>query len=293
MNKLPSLLIITAGILWGTLGIYVRHLSRAGLESLEIVALRAVLTLGLLVVILLVYDRNLLKIKLKDSWCFFGTGICSILLFNYCYFKTITLTSLAVAAILLYTAPALVAIMSCFLFKEHFTGKTILALLLSFSGCALVTGIFGAEISLSLQGLLTGLGAGFGYGLYSIFSRYALQKGYHSLTITTYTFVFASFGVAFMVDFQGLANLVRINSSLIWWGLGLSLLATVLPYICYTSGLSKVAAGKASIIASIEPVVAMLLGVFTFHEKLTITSGLGVTFVILALVILQRQPAQT
>lgn len=114
MKRLGTGLIALAGILWGSMGLFVRTLNAKGLESMDIVALRAIVTAVSLFLFLLAYNRKLLRIRIKDAWCFLGSGICSILFFNYCYFKAIMMTSLSVAAVLLYTAPAIVMILSYF-----------------------------------------------------------------------------------------------------------------------------------------------------------------------------------
>ena len=111
------ILILTAGILWGCMGLFVRPFNEMGLTTWDIVFLRAILTTVFMAVVLLIKDKRLFKIRLKDIWCFFGTGIVSIVFFNMCYFKEITVTSLSVAAILLYTAPAFVMIISAICFK--------------------------------------------------------------------------------------------------------------------------------------------------------------------------------
>ena len=87
------------------------------------------------------FRRELLRIRLRDLWCFLGTGIGSIVFFNYCYFKTISLTSMSVAAVLLYTAPAIVMVLSRILFGERFTVRKVTALVMTFVGCIFVTGI--------------------------------------------------------------------------------------------------------------------------------------------------------
>ena len=79
-------MIVSAGILWGSMGLFVRRLNGLGLASMEIVALRSVVTAVLMLLFLLCFDRRLLQIKWKDIWCFFGTGVCSILFFNFCCF---------------------------------------------------------------------------------------------------------------------------------------------------------------------------------------------------------------
>lgn len=105
------LLVLAAGSFWGLMGLLVRSLNEEGLSSMEICFVRAVITLVCMLAGLLLLDRKALKIRLKDIWCFVGTGALSVTFFNFCYFKTMTLTSLSVAAILLYTAPAFVMLM--------------------------------------------------------------------------------------------------------------------------------------------------------------------------------------
>ena len=125
----------------GSMGIFVRKFEECGLGSLDIAAIRAITTMCILFLFLLFYNRSLLRIKLRDLWCFLGTGLLSIVFFNYCYFRAITMTSLSVAAVLLYTAPAFVMILSYLLFHEKFTVRKSIALVLTFVGCVFVTGI--------------------------------------------------------------------------------------------------------------------------------------------------------
>ena len=183
MKKLAPFLILLAGILWGIIGFFVRKLNFLGFSPFDIVFIRAITTMSLLLIFLLIYNNKMLKIKLKDIWCFIGTGILSIVFFNFCYFKAINLTSLSVAAVLLYTAPAIVLILSSVFFREKITIIKIISMLLTFAGCVLVSGALSDKGSINLQGIVFGLGAGLGYALYSIFSRCALERGYHSLTI--------------------------------------------------------------------------------------------------------------
>ena len=208
IKKTAPFLVLLAGILWGTMGLFVRTLNGKGLNTMEIVALRSIVTCAVLFLFLLVYNRQMLKIRLKDVWCFVGAGLFSIVFFNYCYFKAITMTSLSVAAVLLYTAPVMVMIMSYFLFHEKFTRRKVVAVVLTFLGCVLVTGIAGNGAALSPKGILVGLGAGFGYALYSIFGKFAIERGYHSFTISFYTFLMAAIGSVPLADREGLITAV-------------------------------------------------------------------------------------
>lgn len=285
MKRIAPWLVLMAGILWGMIGIFVRKLNMLGFESMNIVALRAIVTSVLLGLFLLIYDKRKLYIRWKDIWCFIGTGIFSVVFFNFCYFKAITLTSLSVAAILLYTAPAIVMVLSAVLFHEKITKNKIISLTLTFVGCVLVTGIVSGSAVLNVAGILVGLGAGLGYALYSIFSRYALERGYHSLTISFYTFLFAVIGTAPIADYGRIASVFRQDQTSALYCIAFGLISTVIPYITYTRGLREMENSKASIIASIEPVTATILGVLLYHEKLSISELVGVILVLGAIVI--------
>ena len=285
MKKAAPFLVLAAGILWGTMGLYVRRLNNLGFTTIEIVAVRSVVTAVLLLAVLFFYNRELLKIRIKDIWCFVGTGIFSIVFFNYCYFKAITMTSLSVAAVLLYTAPAIVMVLSTFLFHEKITLVKVLSLLATFAGCVFVTGLVGDAGSLSVNGVLVGLGAGFGYALYSIFSRYALERGYHSLTISFYTFLFAAVAVLPLADVSIIYKTCEEDFRMLGFYLIFGLVSTVMPYITYTLGLTAMENSKASIIASVEPVAATVLGILVFHEKMTISNLIGIVLVIGAIVV--------
>ncbi len=286
MEHLGSkLLIMLAGILWGCMGLFVRPLNEKGLNSWDIVFLRAALTAVFMAVILLVKDRSLFRIKLKDIWCFMGTGLLSIVFFNLCYFKEITITSLSVAAILLYTAPAFVMVISAFCFKEKLTGRKVLALILAFAGLIFVTGVLGGGEKLTARMILIGLGAGLGYALYSIFGRYALERGYNSFTISFYTFVFAVLGTVFFAHPGNVFSVVTANARSLFLSVIFVLISTVIPYLVYTIGLKSVENGQASIIASIEPVVATLNGIIWFSEKMTLGVVIGIILVLSGIIL--------
>ena len=199
---------------------------------------------------------------------------------NYC--------SLSVAAILLYTAPAFVMVMSFFLFKARFTTKKVLALICSFVGCVLVSGGFGGG-SIGVMGLLTGLGAGFGYALYSIFGRYALQRGYSSFTITTYTFLFAAAGCLPLTGVQHIGECFKADPWLLAFAILLTFLTTVAAYLLYTKGLAGMESGKASVLATVEPVMASMVGFVLFEEDFTMAAVLGIGMVLVSSILMVKE----
>lgn len=290
MKKTAPLFVLTAGILWGSMGIFVRGLDAYDFTSMEIVALRMMGALLFLGCGVFLYDRKLLIIKWKDIWCFLGTGIISVVFFNFCYFSTIKMTSLSVAATMLYTAPAIVTVFGIFLFHESFHLLKLVSLLLAFGGCVCVTGILAQSQPLSAAGILLGLGSGFGYAMYSVFGHYALEKGYHSLTINVYTFLFGSIGVMPFIRVSDIVRKAAAHPSCAGLILGLIVLNTIAAYLTYTIGLSHMEAGKASILASVEPVAATMIGFFLYKEKPDMMTWIGVALVLASVSLVSMIP---
>ncbi len=253
---------------------------------MEIVTIRALLTVVILFLFLFIFKRDLLKIRIKDIWCFIGAGICSIIFFNFCYFKCMSYAPLSVAAVLLYTAPAIVMVISTIVFKEKITVIKISALLLAILSCILTSGILDSKVSLSPEGLLFGLGAGLGYALYSIFSRIALNKGYKSPTIIFYTFLFALIGIIPFVDWKNISGEMFLSWSDFGFFILFAITTTVLPYIFYTYGLTKLSPSKASIIASVEPVSATVVGFIVFNETPSPIAFISIACMLLSIILL-------
>ena len=260
-RSIGPLLIILAGCFWGSMGIFVRRLTTFGFSSVQIVAIRVTLAALFFGALLLCKDRSGFRIALKDLPLFLGLGFGSILFFTVCYFTAINMMSLSTAAILLYTSPIWIMLMSVLFFREKLTGRKLLALGLAFAGCVLVSGISGEGITPA--GLLI-----------------------------TYTFLFAAAGSwlicgpADMVSkFAAAENLLSL---LLFCGLT-ALVTAVVPFLAYTLGLRTVEASRAGILATIEPLVATLVGILAFAEPLTLLSGLGILLILSAVVILNRK----
>ena len=287
MKKLAPVFVLSAGILWGLMGIFVRKLGTYGFSSLQIACLRILFGAALFLMITGCYRRELLKIRFRDVGLFLGMGFLSLLLFTVCYFTTIHLASLSVAAILLYTSPIWVMLLSAVCFREKITGRKLMCAAMAFGGCVLVSGI-GSASSLSPMVIVTGLMSAVGYGLYSIFGTIALRK-YQPLTVTTYAFLFGAAGAAILCKPTEIITV--ISSAPNPTGLVLLLILTafvtaVLPYLLYTVGLSHMRASAAAIMASIEPVVATAAGALVFGEGLTIPAFAGIALVLGAIVVL-------
>lgn len=279
-----GLMIAGAGVLWGLISIFFKLLTAAGLDGFQTVAVRFGFSAVLLLAWLAVRSPALLRIRHPAHLLYFlGTGILSQAFFNFCYYTAIDRAGVAVAALLLYTAPAFVIVFSRVLFREAITGRKLAALVLTILGCACISGAFGGALAISRAALLYGLGSGLGYALYSIFGKLALRD-YAPETVTVYSFVFATLGLLPLAHPAELVTRLT-EPAVLLPGAGIALLCTVGAYLLYTAGLTHVEAGQASILATVEPVVAALLGFLAFHENVTMSGIAGIALILSAIVL--------
>ncbi len=259
------------------------------MNSATILTCRMAIAVVILFFVILFFDRSLLRIRLKDIWLFAGGGILGTLGLNLCYNEAINRLTLSLAAVLLSLAPIFVLLLAAVLFREKITGKKVGCMLLAILGCAFVSGIFEASSSLtwSAAGIAIGIASAFFYAFYSIFSKLSMEHGYHPLTVTFYCLLLITIVLIPLTDWPVVGDFVGLSPVKNTGFLLLhSLCAYVMPYILYTVSLSHIEAGKASILASGEPVAAMVFGLFFYDEIPTALSVLGLVLTITALTLL-------
>ena len=271
----PVLAIMAAASLWGFIGLFSYILMFYGFSPVQVIAVRTIAGALFMTAFLLVRSPALLKINLRDIWMFIGTGIISVVLFNLFYLTTFTLSSLSVAVMLL----------SLLLFRERLTFSKILALCSTISGCLFLSGMLTGSWQCPPEAFFTGILSGFGYALYSIFSKYALVK-YNSATISVWTFYMASLPLLPFCQPEVMLTAFALIPETAGAAAGISILCTVLPYLLYTYGLKSVEAGYASILAMLEPVVGCLTGLLLLGETFTSAKAAGFFFILAAIVIL-------
>lgn len=271
--------IFLAAALWSSTGVFSRALFSRGLDPLAVGFWRNGAGVLLLLAYLFLWNRRLLKISPGDIPFFAGFGLISIAFFNYFYLTTINLITITGAAVLLYTAPAFAALLALCFLREPMTLRKISCIALALGGAFLVVeGYDASSLRFNLPGVTAGLAAAFTYAAYSVFGRKAALADYHYWTVVFYSMLFGTF-------FLSLALLPRGFYLPLTFGvvaplLLFSLLTVVLAYGIYNRGLKDVEAGKASIAATSEVVMALLWGVFFFKEALAAWQVLGVLMVL-------------
>lgn len=287
-RRLAYMMVMAGAALWGMTGLFVQNLYTYGFSPWEVVGIRLIFSATMLFSCLAIVKPSLLKIRYQDLLFFVGTGIVSIAFFNYFFFTVMNEATISLAVVLLYTGPVFVTILSRFTFQEPFSRNKGIALILMLTGCSLTVGLLpSGQFSVSPSILLFGLASGFFYALYSIFGKY-VSKRYHTLTITAYSMLF---GALFLLPTSKLweKHFIFTNFSVIMNGIGLALFATVLGYALYTFGLTYVESSRAAILSTIEPVVAIIIGIAVFQDILSVWQTAGILLVIGSVLLTVKQ----
>lgn len=293
-RQIGYVMIFVAGALWGCIGIFVSILTKLGAASVLIAFLRIAVGFILLIpLVISVSGKNGFKIDLQGLMLCLVLGVFSQAFFNITYIESIENVGVATASVLLYTAPIFVTAMSAIFLKETLTKQKIVALAINVLGCTLtVTGGNFNSINFSVHGVVMGISAGFLYALMTIFGKITSSKNYNPVTIVFYSFLFGSIVLAFFAkpwdSIQGL-----INVRFIMVAIGFGLIPTAGSYFFYMKGLSKnLQASKVPIIASVETVVAAIIGMGFLGEARGFIKIVGILCVVLSISVMSKQPKQ-
>ena len=283
-HRIAGVLVAGAGARWGTLGIAAKGVFRAGLSPLDAALWRAGGAFLILLLLALAANRRVLRVRARDLPMFAAYGLIGVALFMTSYLTSIRLSTVATAAILLYTAPAWVTLLARLVCREALSGRKVAAVLLTFTGSALAVRAYDpAALRVNVAGVLTGLAAGLTYALYSIFGKGALGR-YGPFTTLLYALGFGTLFLALALRRWPALPPAYALPTLLY----LILVTTLLTHVLYTNGLRRIEAGRASIIATVEPVVAALLGFLLLGERLEGWQWFGGVLVLSGVLLIHR-----
>jgi DME family drug/metabolite transporter len=277
---LGVLAVVAAASIWGTLGLFAKILYAQGVSFESLVAVRAsVGWVAVMTFVLATGKAKRLRVSGRDLAFLAPQGLIGIGLFYLLYFYTVGESTVGTAAILLYSSPAFVVVLARLFLQEALNAAKLFALFLTAGGIFLVAGAYEpTNLEVTPAVLLTGLLSGLTYGLYSIFGRPVTGHLRPSI-ILSYALFFGGLllAVAALPTLDTLAGLRMGSYALL---LMLAVVHTTLGFALYTFGLARLGAGRAAILATVEPVVAGVLGTALLGEALTIPKVLGALLVI-------------
>jgi len=247
---------------------------------------------GFIAVLILALPRiRTIRVPARALPFFAAYGVLGFALFGLIFFAALERTTVSIAVVLLYTAPAFVVLLSAVLWRERFAANRIIALLLALVGVVLVTGAAGAVLAgkatLSFPALLFGLGAGLGYAVYTLFSKVATER-HGAFASLFWSFAFAAAALALLAS--PITPFLRSPDHTLLL-LALGIVPTMLPYGLYLIALRHLRASTAAMLASLEPAVAALLAALLLNERLDAWQLVGMSLIVAAAVLLARRPA--
>jgi drug/metabolite transporter (DMT)-like permease len=286
---------------WSTTAILIRYLTETDMPPLVLALWRDVMAATAMFIALRILRPHLLRLPRRHLTFFLLYGLV-LMVFNATWTISVALNGAAVSTVLVYSSPALTALLGRLLWRESLGVFKIAAVLLSLVGSAFVSGAHSAELwALNPAGILVGLASGLMFAVYSLFGKESSRRGVNPWSALTYSFAFAAVYFTFLLQLPihawapelsgvgGWGDLFWLGSSLSGWGI-LLLLAwgpTLGGYGLYMVSLSMLPASVANLIASLEPSITAALAYLFLGERLTTAQIAGSALVIAGVLLLR------
>lgn len=251
---------------------------------------RAMTAALLLAVYVGFFRRDALRVSVRDLGFLAFFGVAGLAAVHVTYFQAISYTNVATAILLEYLAPIIVLVVSVMFLGERLTWALPAGVALSVTGCALVVGAFGGPgIAVSPRGVMWGLLAAAFFALYSLLGKYAARR-FTPWTLLTYGLAAASvFWLVYLSGPSSVITLMREPAGLVVV-VYMAIVSTIVPFAAFLKALHYIDATKAVVTSTLEPAIAGLAAYVLFGEVFGPTQLLGGVLVVLAIVVVQRQP---
>jgi DME family drug/metabolite transporter len=276
--------VLTAAVCWGTSGGLVKLILAAGeISALALAFWRDLTTFVLLLLMLRLLRPDWLRVEWRDLIWLVGLG-GSLGTFHVFWNLAVMLNGAAVATVQQAAVPAIVAVAAWLLWREPLTGRKILAILLTFGGTVLVSGVDAlSRADVSLGGFLAGLCTPVAYAGYSLFGK-KVRGGYSPLTALTYGFGIAALA---LLPFQFFTPQPwPVPLAALPWFAGLIIIATIVPFYAYVFALGRLDASVVSILAMVEIPIVAVYAYFLLGERMSIEQVFGAVLVVVGVLML-------
>lgn len=278
--------VLASAVGFGTVGIFGTLAGDVGLSIPTVLTFRFGIATVALWGLLALQGRARLLTGRTLGWAFV-LGVAGFGGMSGFYFWGLEYLTAGLVAILLYTFPAIVVVVTIATNPERVNRTLIAALCLSLGGVALIVGADPAGAD--PRGVLIVLGAPICYAGYMLGSERVLES-VEPQVLTAH--VLPASGLLFLGigAMRGTFAVPAVAETTAWGVLtALSLLATAIPICLLYAGLPRIGASRASIISTVEPAVAVVLGAAVLGEPVSTTTVLGGGLVVVGVILIQRR----
>ena len=241
----------------------------------------AVILLGLFMAV----ERKSFSITLKEFAIMVPLGVL-FALSSLTLFASFHFMDAGVASTLLFVYPVMVAIIMAIFFKERITFVTVLSILLSLSGIALLYRGGDGGV-LDTTGVLLVMLSSLTYALYIVIvNKSSLRMS--SLKLTFYVLLVGVLLITSCSFFGDGETRIQILTTPSMW-LHASILAvfpTIVSLLLMVVAVHEIGSTPTAVIGALEPLTAVMLGVTLFGEELTLRLSIGITLILSAVILI-------
>lgn len=261
---LGVLLVFVSAASFGVMSIFAVFAYGAGVSVSTLLFLRFLFASAIFFGLIL-WKKESVRINKKQGLSLFLLGGILYTMQSLSFFSAVQYIPTSMAALLLYTFPAFVAILSFLVEKERLRKKTIIAMAVSFVGLAMVLGLsFGG---IHPFGVFLALAAAIFYSVYIIVGN-RVVRGLSPYVTSAYIALFACFSTFLVAQKDGGIDLSFDVQG--WFALaGIVVFSTVVAISTFFRALQLISSTKASVLSTFEPVVTFAASALLLGESFT------------------------
>ena len=280
-RRIAVLVVVASAACFATLGILTQWAFAHGAEPMSLLAVRFAAAAIVMGVVQAVRDPKALRVTRGDLLRFLGLSLTGYGAASLCYSYAVREIGASVTTVLLYTYPALVSIIGWLFLRETFPPKRVVAVVMTFVGCALVANVFAAGSAVTTRGFALGMGAALGYAVFNVLSYHSLGRS-PKLTIMAYTFAFSAIGLGAVAAANGTLGTVAAWDPFAWGTVALMVaVPTFAAVMLYLAGIARMGAAQAAVVSTLELPFTVMFAALAFPlERLTPVQLLGAAIVL-------------
>lgn len=283
-------LLAIAAIVWGISFILTKELFRTEehITVFVILTFRLLLATAVTIPALLLF-KKMERIKKGDLKWFLLLALFEPFIYSICETSGVQLVSGSMASIVVATIPLFVPFGMAVAYKERVRALTLVGIVLSLVGLAVMLLPGGKEnLDANPVGLAWLMGAVLIAVLFTIILVKLVDR-YRPFTITAYQNLFGClYFIPFMLMFDGGSlPLLSYSGKMIVMLLVLGIFCSTLAYVFYNVGVAQLGASAACIFTNAIPVFSLVAAILIGQEQLTWSKPIGIAIVIVGVVLAQ------
>jgi len=281
-TQLGSLFAICAAFLFSTKAIFIKQTYALSplVDGTVLMALRMASALPFFLLLCWFNRHHNKALAAKDWGLLIVAGLIGYYFSSWLDFVGLMYISASLERIILFLYPTLTVLASSVIYKQRLSLKSLCAIALSYGGTIIV--MLQEQSNVPHEGHFW-LGASLVFASAVCFAAYLLLtprliQRFGSWNFTGLALSIACIGTLthyFVATPQPLNLLSQLPSSVIWYGVALGFLVTVLPTILMAQSIARLGAAQSAMIASIGPILTIILATIFLGEHLNAIQWLG------------------